>query len=256
MRTIERTKNGYGDFGTLSLNYSKARKGFPSEVIAYIFSKVQKDHPYILDIGCGTGIATEQLFDKGAKVVGTDIDAEMIMQARSGNRNQIEYIVAHAEEQPFVEKTFDAVTTFSSFHWFATKEVVHEIKRVLKPRGIFFVINKNEAGDFKKKNKEILKRFIDGDLPDVKKDYDPQTVLEENEFQEVETKHFLISEYFTIKNAVLYLQSMSIWNLVPDSRKEKTLSTLRSYFSEIADTKKKIERKLDVVVVSGQFFKH
>ncbi len=253
MDTIKRTKKGYGDFGTLRINYSKARMGFPHEVIMCVFSKVQKDHPYILDIGCGTGIATEQLFEKGAKMVGTDIDAEMIQQARSGNRNQIEYLVAPAEKQPFREKTFDAITTFSAFHWFATKEVADEIKRILKPGGMFFVVNKNEAGNFKKKNKEILSRFIDSEMPDVKKDYDPETFLGENRFQEVETKHFPISEYFTVKKAVLYAQTMSIWNLVSDSKKEKALGTLHNYFSEIADASKKIERKLDVVVVSARF---
>lgn len=250
MSTATRTKKGYGDFGNLSKNYDKARKGSPAESIDYIFKKIGKEKPYILDIGCGTGIATEQLLENGAEAIGTDIDAEMIRLAKADNRYRIEYQVAPAEKQPFASNRFDAVTAFSAFHWFASKAALDEIKRVLKPGGVFFAINKNEIGDFKKKNKEILQQFIDREIPDVKKEYDPKRVLQRNGFQSVEERAFPVTEYFTPEEALGYVQTMSVWNLVPIQTKDEALKKLTMHFIENT-TNGKIERRLNIVVASG-----
>jgi len=247
------TKKGYGDFGNLSKNYDKARKGFPIEAIEYIFEKIGKEKPHILDIGCGTGIATEQLFEKGADVIGTDVDAEMIRQAESDNRYHIEYQVAPVEKQPFEDNLFDAVTTFSAFHWFVRKDALEEIRRVLKPSGFFFAINKNEIGDFKKKNKEILRQFIEQEMPDVKKEYDPKKALKDNGFQSVEERVFPFVEYFNLEEAVGYIQTMSVWNLVRDDKRNEVLEKLSEHFRQ---TMKEgvVERRLEIKVVLGISF--
>lgn len=250
MRKILRTKKGYGNFGNLSKNYDRVRKGFPAETIDYILKKIGKEKPYILDMGCGTGIATEELREKGACVVGTDIDAKMIHQAEANNRYQIKYYVAPAEKQPFEDKKFDAVTAFSAFHWFTNKKVLDEIKRVLKPKGFFFAVNKNEVGDFKKKNKKILHRFIKKKPPDVKKKYNPKKILGGNNFRPVEEKTFPITEYFNPAEAVDYVQTMSIWNLLPEKKKREALEQLSKHFKRIMRNGR-VERQLDIVVISG-----
>ena len=247
-----RTKNGYGDFGNLSKNYNKSRKGFPDEVIDYIFQKAGREHPFILDIGCGTGIATEQLHEKGAEVVGTDIDVEMIRQAKTDNRYCIDYKVAPAETQPSASHQFDAVTAFSAFHWFANKESLGETKRVLRPNGFFFAINKNEVGDFKKRNKEILRQFIRKELPNIKKKYNPKKVLGEDDFQSVEEKTFSVIEYFSPEEAIWYIQTMSMWNLVPEGKRVAALEKLSEHFREVMKDGR-VERKLEITVVSGVY---
>lgn len=247
-----RTKNGYGDFGSLSTSYHKGRRGFPNEVIEYIFSKLTSKHPRVLDMGCGTGIATEQLHEKGAEVIGTDIDTKMIQEAKLHNPYSIEYFVTPASQQPFEDKIFDAVTIFSAFHWFANKEAADEIKRVLKTGGFFFVINKNETGDFKKGYRDVLKKFIPQELPDIKKTYDPKHILEKNGLQNIEVKIFQTSEYFSVEQAVMYLQTVSMWNLVPEDKKNTALRATQDYFKKIAGQDGKVERKLGVSVVSGK----
>jgi ubiquinone/menaquinone biosynthesis C-methylase UbiE len=56
--------------------------------------------------------------------------------------NKEKYVTGSAERIPFSNNTFDAVTAFAAFHWFDNKASLNEIKRVLKPGGIFFVVNK------------------------------------------------------------------------------------------------------------------
>lgn len=252
MTTATRTQKWYGDFGILSKNYCTARRGFPDESVAYIFEILEKKSSYILDMGCGTGIATRQLCEKGARIVGTDIDNQMVRQAEMESAREIEYRVAPAERQPFADQTFDAVTAFSAFHWFANKEALNEIKRVLKPDGVFFVVNKNETGDFKRRNKEILQRFISRTIPDIKKEYNPRMVLEANGFRNVIERHFHTAEYFSPEEALAYIQTMSVWNLISVEQKGAALNALRKHFSEISITDRIIERKLDVVVISGR----
>lgn len=251
MSAVARAKKGYGDFGNLSKNYDKARKGFPIESIDYIFEKIGKEKPHILDIGCGTGIATEQLLEKGAEVIGTDVDARMIRQTEADNRHHIKYQVAPAEKQPFANNAFDAVTAFSAFHWFANETVLNEIKRVLKPEGLFFAINKNEVGDFKKKNKETLQRFIEKELPDVKREYNPKKILRENGLLSVEEKIFSTVEYFSPEEAIEYIQTMSVWNLVPEGKRAPALKELLGHFDAVV-TNGKVTRELEITVVSGR----
>lgn len=250
MSTILRTKKGYGDFGNLSKNYSNARKGFPCEIAGYILEKIGKKRSYVLDIGCGTGIATEQLREKGVNVIGTDIDAEMIKQAEMNNQYRIEYYVAPAERQPFENKKLDAATAFSAFHWFANKEALGEIRRILKPGGRFFAVNKNKIGDFKKQNKEILKKFIEKNLPDAKKEYDPRKVLEENSFRSVEVMAFPSIEYFSPDEAVEYIQTMSIWNLVLEDKRSEALEMLAEHFKRTMNNGA-VDRRFEIGIVSG-----
>jgi ubiquinone/menaquinone biosynthesis C-methylase UbiE len=206
-------------------------------------------------MGCGTGIATTQLYKNGAQVVGTDIDEQMIQIADTENHSKIRYQIAPAEKQPFSDHTFDAITAFSAFHWFTHTKALNEIARVLKSDGVFFAVNKNESGDFKEQNKEILKRFISQMVPDVKEKYDPRKILEENGFRDVRERHFSATEHFNQNGALEYIQTMSIWNLVPVVNRYDALNDLWTRFSSIYNTYGTIARKLDVVVVSGRLKK-
>jgi ubiquinone/menaquinone biosynthesis C-methylase UbiE len=245
----QRSENIYGHFGNLIKNYKKARKGFPDEVISYILFKLKIKKPYILDLGCGTGIATRQLHEREAIIVGADIDQKMIEVAEEDNICGIEYIVAPAESLPFKDRVFDAVTAFSAFHWFTSKKALGEIRRVLKKDGFFFIVNKNEAGDFKKEYKAILSKYIDQELPDIKKDYNPKRILEENGFKNIEAKEFSISEICSVDEALSYIQSVSLWNLIPKSKKEQAVIDLLSYLLRIADRSGKVCRKLIVCIL-------
>lgn len=243
-------KNGYGNFGNLSKQYAEARQDFPSKVIDWFWLLVKNRNARILDLGCGTGISTRQIAESGGVVMGCDVDEQMIAEAKKAD-DGLKYLVAGAENLPFNNAEFDAITAFSAFHWFTNKKELSEIQRTLKRGGIFFVVNKNDAGDFKKGYREIVKSILRQYLPEAKKGYEPEKLLKDSGFTDVQVENFKTSEYFSPEQALQYLQSVSIWNLVPNNMKPMALRLLENYCRERV-VGGKIERKLSVKCVAGR----
>jgi 2-polyprenyl-3-methyl-5-hydroxy-6-metoxy-1,4-benzoquinol methylase len=96
----------------------------------------------LLDIGCGEGLNTRLMAEKGAIVIGVDFSREMIKLALEEEEREnlgIEYHVADAcDLEIFGDKTFDVVASFM-----AIQDVedyggaIKEVSRVLKDDGRF-----------------------------------------------------------------------------------------------------------------------
>ena len=93
----------------------------------------------VLDVACGAGNATIPAAKTGAKTTGLDITPELLAAARriaAEEGVEIEWIEGDAEQLPFDEGSFDAVTSvfgcmFAPDH----KQAAAELARVLKPGG-------------------------------------------------------------------------------------------------------------------------
>lgn len=241
----------YGDFGGLSAHYSSGRKGFPAAAIAHVLAGVPPKDGQVLDIGCGTGIATRLLAETGRVVVGTDRDERMLDQARRDSPSRIPYLVAPAESQPFPDNTFDLVTAFSAFHWFCTCETLDEIRRVLKPGSRFCAINKDEYGGFKKGCQFIMKRYTHEVWENVKYEYDPVQILAKYKFKTIDTQQWRALERLNRNEAIEYAQSISIWNMVSNEMKATALEDIAGYVDQQCSAQGEIFRKIVVTVVSG-----
>jgi ubiquinone/menaquinone biosynthesis C-methylase UbiE len=99
--------------------------------------------PVVLDVACGTGIATFELMkasDAGETFYGIDISPGMITKAtenaqRHGFGNCV-FQTGDAEQLDFPDAMFDVVISSGSFHWFPNKrQALSEMYRVLKPGG-------------------------------------------------------------------------------------------------------------------------
>lgn len=95
--------------------------------------------PRSLDIGCGTGQSTVALEQISSRIVGTDISWDMLTQTQHSNRYS--YVMAHAEQLPFVHATFDLITVGLAFHWFDRSPFLAEVSRVLTPGGWLALYN-------------------------------------------------------------------------------------------------------------------
>jgi len=99
----------------------------------------------VLDVGCGSGWATRLMAEKAqrGRVVGIDIADEMIAIAReaSASSSNVEFRVASAERLPFPDDEFTHAFSMESLYYYADVLVaLKEIKRVLKPEGLFVTV--------------------------------------------------------------------------------------------------------------------
>ncbi len=89
----------------------------------------------VLDVCCGTGLASAAAVARGCQVTGVDFSPAMIETAR---RKQVEaeFEVGDAEELPFPDASFDCViTNYGHYHLPDPDRAIKEAARVLKPSG-------------------------------------------------------------------------------------------------------------------------
>lgn len=242
----------YADFNALSKKYCQARTGYPEEVLSFCKSFLKNKKNRILDLGSGTGISSHQLATPETSIVGCDKAFAMVAEAQKQLHENIYYIVSEAEHLPFPKQLFDAVTCFSSFHWFATKTAGTEIIRVLKKDGFVFIINKFEEKDFLHDFEKIIEQKVGVILPNPHKDYHPLDFVQSCGFHDPQETLFRAQECYSLGAALLYLQSRSYWNLVPKEKQKEVLVACKKTFQEKYPTKQVLLRDLKIMVVSGR----
>jgi ubiquinone/menaquinone biosynthesis C-methylase UbiE len=103
----------------------------------------------LLDIGCGTGTFDAMLAASPlpARLVGLDY-AEAMCRVASGKASaagvsdRLSYVNADSQHLPFADGSFDVVTCSNSFHHYPDQQqVVHEMRRVLRPGGRLMLID-------------------------------------------------------------------------------------------------------------------
>ena len=130
------------DFGRTAENYARYRDIYPQTMYDKLTAAgVGKEGQSILDLGSGTGVVALHLAETGARVTATDISANQIAQAErlaadKGEKN-ISFKVCSAEDTGFADNAFDAVTAVQCFHYFDPEKAAAEIRRILKPCGLF-----------------------------------------------------------------------------------------------------------------------
>jgi SAM-dependent methyltransferase len=116
-------------FGGAAERYDRSRPTYPAELIAAI---VDRPGLTVLDVGCGTGIASRQMAARGARVLGVEVDARMAERARSRGT---EVEVGRIEEWKPYDRTFDRVTAGQAWHWVDPVAGAVKAARVLRPGG-------------------------------------------------------------------------------------------------------------------------
>lgn len=93
----------------------------------------------LLDIGCGPRGSLEWA-DMAAERVGLDPLAKQYLRL-GAKHHRMSYVAAASEAMPFADRYFDVAFSFNSLdHVEDLAKTVSEIKRVLKPGGLFLLI--------------------------------------------------------------------------------------------------------------------
>ncbi len=139
-------------FDTISENYDGLNRvisfGIDVKWRKKVVELVAETHPKtILDIATGTGdLAILMATTNANRIVGLDISEGMLTVGRKKIEqkklsDKIEMILADSENMPYADNTFDAITVAFGVRNFETLEKgLTEILRVLKPNGIFVIL--------------------------------------------------------------------------------------------------------------------
>jgi FkbM family methyltransferase len=131
---------------------------------------------HVLDVGCGPGrlarVFAERVAPNGS-VAGIDPSPEMINHATaqaSKHAVAVSFQVAYAQQLPFAESTFDAVSCTLALHHVADDDqqaAVAEMYRVLRPDGRLLIAEFQKGGGHRHPAQRWLRRSIDENMIDT-----------------------------------------------------------------------------------------
>ncbi len=93
----------------------------------------------ILDLGCGTGANALYLSEKGYNVLAVDFSIEALTNVQNNIKNIKTQYLNMLEPFSLPNESFSLIIADLSLQYFSdekTKEIMQEIKRILKPNGI------------------------------------------------------------------------------------------------------------------------
>ena len=120
--------------------YARGRPDYPSQTRAWLLEDLGlRAGRVVLDLGAGTGKFTRTLLASGASVIAVEPVPQMLEQLAQ-SAPDARAMAGEAEHIPLADSAVDAVVCAQAFHWFATSAALAEIRRVLKPGGVFGLI--------------------------------------------------------------------------------------------------------------------
>ena len=145
-----------------------------------------KSDDVILDVGCGGGINVKRMAECAKKVYGIDYSIESVKLSKEVNEKlidegKVEILEGNVKDLPFEDNAFDIVTAFETvYFWPDIEKCFGEVKRVLKPGGIFLIgLETNGSGNF---IMQFWGHFIDMEMYD---DDEITSLLQSNDFSEI-----------------------------------------------------------------------
>jgi SAM-dependent methyltransferase len=122
-------------FSRAALSYGRGRPGYPEALLAWLQQTLRLGpNTRVVDLGAGTGKFSQLVLRTGADVIAVEPVDAMRLQLLQGQPG-LTAIPGTAQSMPLEDASVDAVVCAQAFHWFANREALQEIHRVLRPGG-------------------------------------------------------------------------------------------------------------------------
>ncbi|PVI03817.1 S-adenosyl-L-methionine-dependent methyltransferase [Periconia macrospinosa] len=142
--TTKLSDKAFNGFAEAAL-YEQHRPSYPDEAVAALLDAARVtglDAASLVDLGAGTGKFTELLASRPEhfKILAVEPHAQMRGQLAQKKLQDVTVVEGFSTAIPADSESIDAVFVAQAFHWFANRESLHEIHRVLKPLGALCLI--------------------------------------------------------------------------------------------------------------------
>lgn len=136
-------------FTGLANSYAQFRPTYPPELFDMLAEKTHLTAGSIVaDIGCGTGISSRLMADRGWQVIGIEPNQEMLEKARQTSGDGVQYRFARAEETSLGDGSVHVVVCAQAFHWFDAEKSLAEFHRILRAEGwVALIWNERDTSD-------------------------------------------------------------------------------------------------------------
>ncbi len=102
----------------------------------------------IIDLGCGSGIFTQLLDQRGFDCIGLDLSQKLLQIGKKQQKN-IHFIQADVEALPFSDNSVETIVLSCLIHHLPNpQKLAAEVFRVLAPRGQFIAFDPNRLNPF------------------------------------------------------------------------------------------------------------
>lgn len=118
--------------------YAEARPGYPPELFSWLAAQCP-GHQLAWDVACGNGQASVGLAGYFDRVWASDASASQIAAARPWAG--VHYAVEPAEACTLGPASADLIAVAQAWHWFDQERFAAELRRVLRPGGLFAAFN-------------------------------------------------------------------------------------------------------------------
>ncbi|MNU48497.1 Ubiquinone/menaquinone biosynthesis C-methyltransferase UbiE [compost metagenome] len=167
------------NFSHNSQNYAQFRPSYPDEVFTFL-ETILTGRKRAWDCATGNGQVAVKLATLFEEVQATDLSENQLKNAVLNPK--IHYSQQVAEQTDFPEVSFDCVTVGQAIHWFDFDKFYREVKRVLKPNGVFVVLG---YGNIRVDN-EAIQKWIEQLYFEALHDYwDPERKYIDEKYQTI-----------------------------------------------------------------------
>lgn len=225
-------------FNAVAELYDQARAGYPQALFDDLmaFANLSADDA-VLEVGCGTGKATEEFARRGLNVVALEPGPDMIAaaQRRLGGLTGVRFVQTTFEAWPVEAGVFRLVAAAQSWHWVAPDIRFRKAFEVLAPGGTLAVFG-SAPGPVPHPFREALEKVYAIHAPDVGGPPPEHAYLPSGPFfgdfgrsglfGQATHKSYPWSRSFSARSYADYLRTVSRYQLMDEKRRGDLLAAI------------------------------
>jgi SAM-dependent methyltransferase len=121
--------------------YDANRPSAPTRLGPLLASYANARRPTVVDLGSGTGLSSRWAASWAGSVTGVEPNDDMRAAAESRPTPGVRYLAGRAERTGLPDLAADVVVAVQAMHWMEPEPTLAEVARLLRPGGVFAVVD-------------------------------------------------------------------------------------------------------------------